>query len=487
MILKGYLFGVLYALICLALAFVLYKLGVEKKITRKIVHILVGFEWVILYHFFGVSLHFLAVCLLFLIVLTISHRKNFMPMISSDEDNSPGTVYYAVAMSVMALVTLFVPDMIIPFGIGVFCTSLGDGFAGLMGYLHDPARNSFNIKIYGEKTLFGVLYNFVFSYLVAFCFSEEFSMGLAPWHCLAIAVLSVELELVTGRGFDNISITIGTSFLAYFFVNYQGAINYIVPILLTPAIIAFAYKKKALTVSGIIAALIVDILISISLGNFGFCILLSFFAGGIIVDKIKKSHKKQGQRKRTSIEKRGECRDHVQVLANSFVALICAILYLLTNEKIFVIAFVAALAEAFADTAASGIGVLSGKAYDLFRLRPCEAGLSGGMSLLGTVASALAALLIAALALAFGEITLIDSLIIFLSAVIGAIFDSFLGSIFQIKYKCTVCNAIVEREEHCNKPSVKHSGVAFINNDTVNLFGTFFSAVLAFTSYYIIM
>ena len=43
MIFKGYLFSVLYALICLLFAFMLYKVGVEKKITRKIVHILVGF------------------------------------------------------------------------------------------------------------------------------------------------------------------------------------------------------------------------------------------------------------------------------------------------------------------------------------------------------------------------------------------------------------------------------------------------------------
>nr|MBE6545708.1 hypothetical protein [Oscillospiraceae bacterium] len=133
MIVKGYLFSVLYALICLALGFVLYKFGVAKKITRKIVHILVGFEWVILYYFVGPGIHFLAVCLLFLALLAVSYRKNLMPMISSDADNAPGTVYYALAMSVMAAVTLFIPEMILPFGIGAFCTSLGDGLAGLVG------------------------------------------------------------------------------------------------------------------------------------------------------------------------------------------------------------------------------------------------------------------------------------------------------------------------------------------------------------------
>ena len=73
MIVKGYLFSVIYALICLALAFVLYKVGVAKKITRKLVHILVGFEWVILYYFHGPGVNFLTVCVLFLVILGDKH------------------------------------------------------------------------------------------------------------------------------------------------------------------------------------------------------------------------------------------------------------------------------------------------------------------------------------------------------------------------------------------------------------------------------
>ncbi len=488
MIFKGYLFGVLYALICLLFAFILYKVGVEKKITRKIVHILVGFEWVILYRFFGVSLHFLVVCILFLILLFVAHRKKLMPMISSDEDNAPGTVYYAVAMSVMALIALFVPDIIIPFGIGVFCTSLGDGLAGLVGYLYyNPERRPINIRIYGNKTLFGTICNFAVCYLVSFIFNAELSLGLTAWHCLVIAVFSTELELFTGRGLDNISITLGVSFLSYIFINYPSAWNYLLPILLTPLVIVVAYNKRALTVGGIIAALFVDLLISLPLGNFGFCILLSFFAGGVLVDKVKKHYKKTRQNNGTSIEKRGDTRDHVQVIANGLIASVCSVLYLLTSNRIFIIAFVAALAEAFADTAASGIGIISGRAYDLFRMRPCTPGLSGGVSLLGTTASVVAAFIISLIAFAFGSIAFIEVIIIFVAAVLGALFDSFLGSLLQVKYKCRVCGEIVEREEHCDTPTEKYAGLRIINNDSVNLLATTFSSLLAAILYYIIM
>ena len=480
MILKGYIFAVLYALICLALAFGLYKIGVEKKITRKIVHILVGFEWVILYHYVGPTWHFLAVCLLFLLILAVSHRKNLMPMISSEGDNAPGTVYYAVAMTVMAIITLFVPKMILPFGIGVFCTSLGDGLAGLVG---QSIIAGWNKKLYGNKSLVGASVNFLACFGVSLFFGDYFDMSLSVWQCFAIALLALELELFTGFGLDNIAITLGTSLLAFSFVSFSSTANYIIPILLTPAIIAFAYKKRALTVSGILAAIAVDILISVSLGNFGFCILFAFFAGGIAVDKIKKRYKKTRQNENQSLEKRGDCRDHVQVLANSFIATAFAILFAVTSKKVFLIAFVAAIAEALADTVASGIGVISGKAYDVFRRKTCEPGISGGMSLLGTVSSLLAAAIIAFFAYLFGRINGAEAVIVILSAFLGAIFDSFLGSVVQVKYKCKSCGKVLEREEHCGERTEKYSGVKFVNNDVVNLLSTLFAGILASVIY----
>ena len=184
MIFKGYLFGVLYALLCLALALVLYKLGMPKKYSRKLVHILVGAEWIILSHYMGASYHFLIVCLFFLALLLISYLKNLMPMISSDGDNAPGTVYYAVAMSIMAIICLFVPEMMLPFGIGVLCTSLGDGFAGVVG----QAIKKYNPKIYGEKSLFGTLANFAFSSGSALFIKYVYGAELSVLQCLLIGL-----------------------------------------------------------------------------------------------------------------------------------------------------------------------------------------------------------------------------------------------------------------------------------------------------------
>lgn len=480
MIFKGYLFSIVYAVLVLALGLALYKLRCPKKVTRKLVHILIGFEWVILYRFFGGGIHFLFVCLLFLGILLISYRKRLLPMIESDSDNSPGTVYYALAMSIMALITVFVPDMILPFGIGVFCTSLGDGFAGLLGQLMNTPSNG---KIYGNKTIYGTLCNAIVCFIVAGVMNAKFDMGMADWHIVAIALFATLLELFATKGLDNITVTLGASFLSYFFIHFDRAENYIIPIILTPIMIAFASKKRALTSGGIITAIIVDIIISISLGNFGFVILLSFFALGLITDKIKKRHKSKGRNAKNC--GKSNPRDHRQVLANSLVAAVCSLLFLLTSNRVFVVLFVAAFAEALADTAASGIGSLSDKAYDPFRMRPCRAGLSGGMSLIGTMSSIVGAAVISLIAYAFGMLSIIESVIIILAGFLGGIFDSLLGSLIQVKYRCTVCDEITEKAMHCNTSTIKHSGIRFVDNNFVNFMSTVFASVLASVLYII--
>ena len=483
MILRGYIFSILYAFLCIAIALGIGKLGVPKHITRKFIHIFVGFEWVILYHYMGAgSVHFLMVCLLFLVLLSIDYKTHLVPAMSSDSDNAPGTVYYAVAMSIMAAVTMFAPDMILPFGVGVFCTSLGDGLAAVVG----QSIVKGNPKIWGNKTLFGGLTCFAVCFLVPFVFNSVFSMDLSVFHCLVIAFFAFEIELFIGFGLDNIAITLASAALTHALMYFPWAFEYLVPVIVTPLIVAFAYSKHALTRNGIIAALLVDLAISVSLGNFGFTALITFFVGSVAVDKFKKYYKKRKQRIEPDREVRNDCRDAVQVFSNGFVAAVSALIYLITSKELFLIAFVAALAESFADTAASGIGFISKKVYDPFRFEKCENGISGGMSLLGTLAGLFAAVIVPLVALAFGRINALGLVAVFAAAFLGCIFDSFLGSLFQVKYKCPICSLVLEKKSHCGSDTVKYRGLSFVNNDLVNLLSTVFSALVAMLLYSVI-
>lgn len=475
-ILLGYILAVVYVLAAIGGALLFYKLGLSKKFTRKIVHILVGMEWFILYRFMGNSYHFFIVCAVFTVLLAVSYFAKLVPAMSSDGENNPGTVYYGVAMTVMSFICMFVPTLMLPFGLGIFCTSVGDGFAGIVGQLikrHNP-------KLFRNKSLFGFLTNYIVSFAVAMIFNavfyNEMLIPLTVWQCLLIALVSASLELVGVFGLDNILVTVGVAFFTWGVSVWPGIWTYIVPILALPLVIALVIQKRALTPFALACALFLYVIVAIIFGNFGILVMMSFFVGALIVDKIK--HIKQ---KKDEITKKSGSRDVIQVVANGLIPMAMAILYANTLNVAFIVGFVASFAEAFADTAASGFGVFSKKTFDLFKFKPCSCGISGGVSVAGTVAGLVGSLLISLFL--FWINNPINWLLVIISAVaafIGVMADSAMGSLLQVKYRCKACGIITEKEIHCGKPTEKHSGIEFFDNDVVNVLSGAVSAGVAF-------
>jgi dolichol kinase len=280
MIFVGYALALAYGMLCLLLSLLVYKLGVDKRLTRKLVHILVGAEWFILYHTVGAGIHFVAVCVVFTLLLYVTHKFNAMPMIASDGDNAPGTVYYGVAMTVMSIVSCFVDGYIYAFGIAVLCTSLGDGLAGVIG----GSFRKCNPKILGNKTVFGVFSAFAASGVSALIFSKLYETGVTFIECVFVAILVCGVELICVRGLDNIAIPLASSLFYYALMYFDSVYLYILPILLTPFIICIVLSKNLLTVSGVVFAIVMDITVSFCLGNFGFVLLLSFLVLSVCVD-----------------------------------------------------------------------------------------------------------------------------------------------------------------------------------------------------------
>ncbi|MBQ4070918.1 MAG: DUF92 domain-containing protein [Clostridia bacterium] len=479
-ILWGYLGAVAYVLFAIGIALLFYKLGLSKKYTRKIVHILVGFEWVILSQLMGASYHFLIVCAVFTAALALSYFKHLLPAMSSDGENDPGTVYYGISMTVMASVCLFVPEMMLPFGIGVFCTSLGDGLAGVVGQLvkkHNP-------RIFRGKSLLGTLTNLVTSFGVAVAFKYIYAMeSLTLLHCLYIAIFSAGLELIGAFGLDNLMITLGTAALTYALIAYPVTVGYVAPIIIAPYIVAAVIEKRALTAYGLLAALLLDLVTALAFGNLGFFVLISFFVGALAVDKVKKA-----RRREDTITKKEGTRDLIQVIANGLVPMTMASIFIFWQHPAFLVGFVASLAEAFADTVASGMGVFSRTTYDIFKMRKCECGISGGVSLVGTLSSLIASALLSLYLFALGlGLSWIFFLISFAASFLGVVFDSFLGSLFQIKFKCSECGKITERHVHCDKPTTHVQGFAFFDNDVVNLLSGVFSAAVAVAVCFVVL
>jgi len=262
-----------------------------------------------------------------------------------------------------------------------------------------------------------------------------------------------------------------------------------------------AFYLNVLTLDGFVAGLIVGVPILVFGGFDNFILLLSFLILGSVLSRIGKDVK----RLYNPIGEKVGTRAWPNVVANGFWPMISSVMIYFFKDPsvklLWEIFFMGSLASMVADTSATEIGMLS-RHKPRFIIDPnsyVEPGSSGGVTLLGSLASVLFSILFGFLAyLVSGfnpltRFTLIgfsplvysrgrEYIILFVIAVSGALgsfFDSFLGASIQGKYKCVVCGNVVESHIHCGKESMYLSGVRFIDNHMVNFISGFVGGVIA--------
>lgn len=128
-------------------------------------------------------------------------------------------------------------------------------------------------------------------------------------------------------------------------------------------------------------------------------------------------------------------RDGRQVWANGFWLCFWVLIWFMTGNILFVIAAVASIATATADTWATELGSkLKSKTYLISDFSEVTAGTDGGISLKGTFAALIGASVVSVLFwLTFEEISLIILIVMALSGFLGCFVDSFLGAKLQGK------------------------------------------------------
>lgn len=176
-------------------------------------------------------------------------------------------------------------------------------------------------------------------------------------------------------------------------------------------------------------------------GFFAPCALIAVFVISFAVTRFGRSRKESA-----GLAESARGRQASQIVANLGVAALFAAAGQYPG-------CIAALSEAAADTASSEVGqAMRGPVRLLVSWKSVPPGTDGGISLSGTVAGIMAALIVVAVGGAF-QLTWKQWGLYFFSACAGLFFDSLLG-------------ATVERR-------------GWIGNDLVNFFSTLFSALLA--------
>lgn len=249
--------------------------------------------------------------------------------------------------------------------------------------------------------------------------------------------------------------------------------------LLAILIASLAYRARSLNKSGAFAAIILGTII-IGLGGIPWAVLLLtfFFTSSALSRAFKK--RKQGLSEKYS---KGDQRDAGQVLGNGGLAAAFVLFhYFYPDSNIGWIGFAASLAAVNADTWATELGVLNPSPPRMITdiRKRVEKGTSGGVSLVGTLASLAGSALIAALASLFTDNWSLF-IPITLAGLAGSLFDSFLGATVQAMYFCPKDNK--ETEKHplhtCGTETVHLRGWKWLTNDWVNFACGVFGVVVA--------
>jgi uncharacterized protein (TIGR00297 family) len=155
------------------------------------------------------------------------------------------------------------------------------------------------------------------------------------------------------------------------------------------------------------------------------------------------------------LAERREGRNAWQVLANLSVAALAAVALSATGNRIWLVAAVAALAEAATDTVASEIGQYRGpEARMITTWQRVPAGTDGGITLVGSLAGLVAGFAIASVAVLGGVLPLTELWIPVFAGLAGMLIDSLLGATLQLR--------------------------GWLSNQAVNFFATLTAAAIAF-------
>ncbi len=250
--------------------------------------------------------------------------------------------------------------------------------------------------------------------------------------------------------------------------------------LIALAVAALAFAAGALTASGAVAAAVVGTLCLIA--GWGWAaLLIVYFVVAVACSRVGADAK---ERRTGGVVAKAGRRDAVQVLANGGVFAAGAFLathVASASAELVAAAALGALAGASADTMATEIGTLAGgEPRSVLGWRKVPAGTSGGITMAGTLGMLAGAMLVAFASHALGLANTI--LAVVAGGVAGALADSLLGALVQERRHCPACNSATERRVHdCGIATELAGGVAWLDNDLVNLFATLVGAAVAAT------
>ena len=461
---EWYLFLLFF--ISITILILLSELSLRKKIwsthaNRIIIHITVGIAVSLTPHIFTTSLQPALLALIFFLINLISYKNKILNSFHSIGRVSYGTIFFPLSFLLIAIPFWDYP---IHITISLMLLAIADPIAAIVGKnINRPV--SYTI-LTDKKTVQGSVAMFICSMIIIFILSKYFfqdwDLDFQIVAAISIGLAVTMAEAISYKGSDNLTIPI----IAFLFIELFNQINkngliidYFLFVALIFLILFISYKRKYLSISGFIGAVIMAILLYGFGGSSYIYPLVVFFIISSILSHFKED----------KFEIKKSNRNISQVYANGGVALfICIINYFYYHDLMYP-CFLASVAAANSDTWGTELGIISNKTpIDIISRREIAPGTSGGITLIGTIGSILGSLVIGLVG-HFFYISFNLLLLVIISGFLSSIIDSILGSTIQARYISADGFIITEKYK---KSFYLFTGSNKINNDVVNLYCT---------------
>lgn len=207
----GILVSYLYIVLVIIGARIFEKKG--KEASRKFIHIMLGNWWFIAMYYFTNVWFAAFVPATFIIINYMSYKKDIIKVMEREKQDGLGTVYYAISLLILVIVSFGIYDMPSLGLIPNLVMAYGDGLAGLLGKMIKSKKYKLSDSkksVAGSITMFVISTILIGGYL-AFWHSTAF-WKTPHWQLVSalIGFAITAIEAVSVKGTDNITVPLGT-------------------------------------------------------------------------------------------------------------------------------------------------------------------------------------------------------------------------------------------------------------------------------------
>ncbi|MBI87195.1 MAG: hypothetical protein CMG63_03845 [Candidatus Marinimicrobia bacterium] len=438
------------------------KNSISPEANRRIIHVTVGLLISFSPLIFSSNIYPTILGVLFVLVNLISVRKNAFYGIHSQERESYGTIYFPLSYSI---IVLFFWDKSIFVTLSLLILALSDSIAGHIG----GRNNSWpDFKVWYDRKTYVGTFAFLSTTIIILFFGSFFFKGVSYLQSLLfiliVAFFSTLSEITSKKGSDNLSVPLISILIMIAldekFLSDENIIMFLIfigKLFLITFFLFVSYKIKVLSLSGFIGATIMGCLLLLYGYSFHFLLLATFF--------ILSSTLSLAIKKLRFTKSKNSNRNVMQVICNGGIPLLLCIISYFNTNPIFQYLYAASVATVMSDTWATEFGKLSrSRPISITSFKSVPHGLSGGITLYGTLGSLVGSCIIALLTKIFFSLEVHLILGVFLCGFFGSSIDSLLGDKLQRKYQTSSGNVI----ENPEKGSKLISGYNLIDNNLVN-------------------